>query len=893
MIKYVVNSFKDIFKEIDPSNMKIKNTLQVPDDFYQRLLDYVLERGYLNEVSERERFLDFSAYPGASAKRITWLKVQRLPIHPNEMKEYDLLSRWQGVLATLHTWGHRLVFILQRKNGETGLYFGTVSLSREISSAQAIDQFKEAATGSMPGIDLLPLTSAADLQDFTGNLVEYNTIGTITGIPSLKKDTQFGMLQTLDQLAFGIRDGRGVESDFSLVVVADPLNDTVISETISKFRRLGSEIHLDVKKTLVEGESQTQNKSTGIGGGAVAGATSTIGNLLGTCIGIPALGTMATGIGNFISGIGGGIGMNTQKGYTTDQRVSTEYLDKFAEYAETITKMQCDRLMKGRNLGFWNTGIYVLGKSQRDINTVMGILRSIYSGDESYVEPIRANILRERSGAIDIVRRGDLIPLANQHAGQEDAIGEWNIFGTAYQFVSTPLNTEELSLATSLPRRDVPGLRFVKSSVRFANNPAQVKGDTINLGRVVDTGVLQKNEYRIDPNALVRHAIVAGSTGSGKSTTCMTLITEVLNRDIPVMVIEPAKDDYVRWAIRHNKSIEENPNLTDEQKQKRMFNIFMPGVERFEGADIKTLKINPFQPASAPGAPIDMMTRVEQVTALINASLPNADVLPVIIDEALYKYIHDKVGPAFLSGEMKPLDDYPKLEGVVQTAREVLASRGYEQKVRDNLSAALETRFAYLTRGKRGKILNVNSSTKFDVLFDRPAIVNVSRIANAKDKALVMSMLMLSLYEYRISRYTYDEEYRNKAQKNQLMHLAFVEEAHNLLMKPGQDFGGTGNPQQVVADLFSGMLSEIRGYGQGLVIVDQIPTRLIPDAIKNTNLKIVHRLVSPDDSAVMASGLALREDQQKIIPSLGVGDVIICGDLDDAAAWVKIHYRKF
>lgn len=111
-------------------------------------------------------------------------------------------------------------------------------------------------------------------------------------------------------------------------------------------------------------------------------------------------------------------------------------------------------------------------------------------------------------------------------------------------------------------------------------------------------------------------------------------------------------------------------------------------------------------------------------------------------------------------------------------------------------------------------------------------------------------------------------------------------------MNPGPDAGGTGNPQQVVADLFTNMLSEIRGYGQGLVIVDQIPTRLIPDAIKNTNYKIVHRLTSPDDSQVMASSLSLREDQQKIIPSLGVGDTIICGDLDDAAAWVKINKRK-
>ncbi|MCL2109713.1 MAG: ATP-binding protein [Oscillospiraceae bacterium] len=881
MINYLAKSFSDIFKDIDPATLQIKNNLSIPNDFYRQLLDYALERGFLNDVGEREKFLDFAGQPGEVARRITWMRIDRLPIHPNEMREYDLISRWQGVLATLHTWGHRLIFLLQRKNGETGLYLGTASLSREITSAQAIEQFKEAATGSMPGIDLKPLSKSSDLQTLSGNLMEYNVMGAVTGIPSLKKDTQFGMLQTLDRLAFGVRDGKGLESDFSLMVVADPLNDAVISETIFRFRELGSQIHLDVRRSLNESEDKSQTKSSGMGG--------TVGSLVGSVVG----GIGGPAAAKLMAGILGNVGalLNSSKTQRVGMGVTTDYLDKFAEYAENVTDMHCQRLMKGRNLGFWNAGIYVLGKSHKDINTVMGILRSVYSGDLTYIEPIRASILQEHSGAIDIARRGDLIPLANEHSETEEAMGEWNIFGRAFQYLSTPLNTEELSLATSLPRRDVPGLRFVKSSVRFANNPAQVDGDTVCLGRVVDTGVLQKNEYRINPDALVRHGIVAGITGSGKSVTCKTIISEVMERDIPVMIIEPAKDDYVRWAIKYNKKIDEDKKLTHEQKSKRKFKIFMPGVEFFEGIKTERLKLDPFQPAAIPNAPIDMMTRVEQATALFNASLPNADVLPVIVDEAMYKYVYDILGERFLASEMEALKEYPLLDGVANTAKNVLATRGYEPKIKDNLGAALETRFSYLTRGKRGQILNVNSSTNFGTLFDTPVIINVTKIANAKDKALIMSLLMLALYEYRISAYTYDEEYRKKAQSNKLLHLAVIEEAHNLLNKPSHDSGGTGNPQQVVADLFSNMLSEIRGYGQGILVVDQIPTRLIPDTIKNTNYKIVHRLTSPDDSDVMASGLALREDQKKIIPALGVGDAIICGDLDDAAAWVKINYK--
>ena len=108
-----------------------------------------------------------------------------------------------------------------------------------------------------------------------------------------------------------------------------------------------------------------------------------------------------------------------------------------------------------------------------------------------------------------------------------------------------------------------------------------------------------------------------------------------------------------------------------------------------------------------------------------------------------------------------------------------------------------------------------------------------------------------------------------------------------MLLKP-QVQKSSGSPQQAAADLFDNLLSEVREYGQGLVVVDQVPTRLIEGAVKNTNYKIVHRLTAPDDQEIMASCMALRDDQKYIIPALEKGNPIICGDEDDAAAWVKM-----
>lgn len=47
--------------------------------------------------------------------------------------------------------------------------------------------------------------------------------------------------------------------------------------------------------------------------------------------------------------------------------------------------------------------------------------------------------------------------------------------------------------------------------------------------------------------------------------------------------------------------------------------------------------------------------------------------------------------------------------------------------------------------------------------------------------------------------------------------------------------------------MFYNLLAEVRKYGEGLMIADQIPNKLTPDVIKNTNTKTGHWLFSAAD----------------------------------------------
>ncbi|MEW9121596.1 MAG: ATP-binding protein [Thermotaleaceae bacterium] len=836
-------------------------SLNVPDDYIQNLVSNVLERSYLENIS------NISNLPYIEETKTKWLMVRRLPVPPGKIEEYSLLPRWQSTLSTIHALNRKLIYILLRQNAETNLYLGLEYRNHD-DIYEVEEQLFQSVTCQMPGIELKKVEDEKDVRDLLQN---YNASGTVTGIPSPRKEINYGMFQTMDQVAFGIRNLDNEEKDFAVIMISDPVKDSKIAELIRTLRNLGSEIHTFVHQTEQHGENQGNAMSFGVSAG------------IGSLISLLTLG------GNGGAALGGllNLSSNTTTNIGRSESVSRQYLNKSAQYCEQLLDKHIERLQHGRSLGFWNTGIYVLSQEEGTVLTVMGMLRSIYSGDNSYMEPIRTSLFPRNSGADIIIKNCALIPIHRPSISSQTINHQWHPFGTLFEYITTPLNTEELSITTSLPRRDVPGLRFVRNAVRFASNPPMIQNGekTIEIGNVLDTGISVGQSYRFELKNLVKHGLITGITGSGKSTTCRNLLSKIKRVDIPFLIIEPAKEEYVRWAIGANHQLAEDNKIK----------IYMPGVAYYEDYLVDKLKINPFQPAACKGGQVNMMARLDRFKAAMIASLPMADVLPIIIEEALYNHVIRMVGEQYLINEFpeNEVREYPLIGTLHETAGKIIDARGYEKTVAENIKAAVKTRINALIRGFKRDILNVTNSMDYRDLFERNVVINLSKIADNRDKAIIMSLVFMALCEYRESKYINDSNYRQKADSGALCHIALIEEAHRLLANPGVDMTNSGNPQAVVSSMFSEMLSEIRAYGQGLLIVDQVPSRLIPDAIKNTNIKITHRIVAADDRRAMASCMGLRPEQEEIISVLQPGEAIICSDYDDAATWIKVNHASF
>jgi hypothetical protein len=68
--------------------------------------------------------------------------------------------------------------------------------------------------------------------------------------------------------------------------------------------------------------------------------------------------------------------------------------------------------------------------------------------------------------------------------------------------------------------------------------------------------------------------------------------------------------------------------------------------------------------------------------------------------------------------------------------------------------------------------------------------------------------------------------------------------------------------------MFADLLAEVRAYGEGLVIAEQIPAKLILDVIKNTAVKVVHRLPAADDREAVGATMNLTPDQSAYLVTL-------------------------
>ena len=571
-------------------------------------------------------------------------------------------------------------------------------------------------------------------------------------------------------------------------------------------------------------------------------------------------------------------GTSESKSHSISRNVVNKHIEAVSENLST----QAKRIESGKAIGLWKVGVYIMGEKTADLQGAGLQLRSILSGQESVYEPIRIHditaILDEEQENHHSYKEMSLGQLASPVLAINDIHGKRfeHPLGDHFRELKTVLNTKELSYLINFPLRTVPGISVVDSSPEFNLNPQEIRDDqeAIAFGKMLYGGSLTNIPYQIPLDLFSRHTLISGINGSGKTNTIQSIMNHL--GDLPFLVIEPAKTEYVDWALEYNKNHPDDP-----------VSIYVPGCKTYKGVFEPTpLKLNPFEMVwLKPDQEVNVLTHIDRLKSTFAAAFPMYDILPVLMEDLIFTVYQNKSTDWLNKEPVYGKTLAPTLNSMSLSVDQVIEHRQYEDKVQRNMKACLNTRIDSLKRGWKGQMLNTTKSTSWHELFGKKCIVNLSYVGDDVDKAFFMALLLQFLYEYRSAQAEVGDIDFNE---NGCKHLTIIEEAHRVMAKcDNQEL-----PQYKSAMMFSNMLSEIRAYGEGLMLIDQVPTRLIPDAIKNTNLKITHRLVAEDDCKAIGESMGLSEEQRKLIPKLLTGQCIISSSKETNSYWVKADKVK-
>jgi hypothetical protein len=187
--------------------------------------------------------------------------------------------------------------------------------------------------------------------------------------------------------------------------------------------------------------------------------------------------------------------------------------------------------------------------------------------------------------------------------------------------------------------------------------------------------------------------------------------------------------------------------------------------------------------------------------------------------------------------------------------------------------------------GGKGLMLDTRANVSIEQLLERPTIMELEKVGDDDEKAFLIGLLLMFLYEHYVSK--------GVKEGGDLNHITIVEEAHRLLKNvPTEVNYEAANIKGKAVEAFCNILSEIRAYGEGVLILEQIPSKLAPDAIKNTNLKIMHRIVAMDDRSTVGGAMNMNENEVARVASLSVGEAVVYNEGDDSPLHVKVPYCK-
>jgi DNA helicase HerA-like ATPase len=515
--------------------------------------------------------------------------------------------------------------------------------------------------------------------------------------------------------------------------------------------------------------------------------------------------------------------------------VLRQYDDEHTRFDAGRAERRLAELDAFREAGLWNVRVLAGAATEQDLRLIAPVL--VGSADLS-AHPYR---LRCPEGAQEFA---DV--LATKLSDPAD--------GSAVPFAAT---AGALAALTGLPRREVPGVRIMRPGYFDVTSETAGDGPAIELGAILDGQDRPVGAFRVPLATLNRHALIAGATGSGKSQTVRHLLEQLTGAGVGWLAIEPVKSEYGAMAVR----LAGRDDVT----------VINPA-----DPESVPLSVNPLAPE--PGFPVQ--AHIDMVRALFLAAFDASEPFPQIMSQALQRVYADCGWDPLTGGGRADADvppAVPTLARLQAAALAVIEDVGYGPELQADMRGFVDVRLRSLRTGSAGRFFEGGHPADIGGLLSRNVVLALEDVANDEDKAFVIGTLVIRIAQHLRLR-------SKGVPSGGLRHVIVLEEAHRLLRS------GRQGPGAHAVELFAGLLAEIRAYGEGVVIAEQIPAKLAPDAVKNTALKVLHRLPAADDRQLVGATMNLDDDQSRQVVSLHPGEAAAFADGMDRPMRIRVPF---
>lgn len=402
------------------------------------------------------------------------------------------------------------------------------------------------------------------------------------------------------------------------------------------------------------------------------------------------------------------------------------------------------------------------------------------------------------------------------------------------------ISGNELPMIMNLPRKSVCGVSVVKMAPFgrgvYYSSQMRIGTRAIRIGKVQHMGRVENTPIKLDIDSLTSHALVTGTTGVGKSTLIAMLLSALYKAGVKMMVVEPVKGEYKELLGG------------------------IPDIEIFTVNPYKNrmLHINPFEFRNN----IHILSHIDRLIEVFNVCWPLYAAQPALLRECIEEaYIQsgwDLSNSIYMhEGPTK----YPNFGLLLKIVPEIISKSHFVGESKGTYEGALLTRISMLTNGIYGQVFNGKATLSDEDLFENNTIIDLSDVGSQETISLLMGILVVRLREYRNSK--------NKPDNRPLHHVMVLEEAHNIFQSSkSQNSEGGDTISGKSVQMLSECIAEMRGYGQGIFIVDQSPGEIDIAGIRNTATKIVMRLPEASDQRTVSESLSLSNAQMQELSRL-------------------------